>query len=112
MSERDYVARSLRRRIYVFVLRVDEGMHFQVIIIAETVRGPRFGLTPSRLRGRRLSAVIVQPIDAARLELSPPLEELPCFYLIFCNRELARSSRKLVIRPIRLLHVLFFIYFL
>lgn len=89
--------------------RIDEGMHFQVIIIAETVRGPRFGPTPSRSRGRRLSAVIVQPIDAAQPELSLPLEELPCFYLIFYNRELARASRKLVIRPIRLLHVIIFI---
>ncbi|TGZ52908.1 Uncharacterized protein DBV15_10366 [Temnothorax longispinosus] len=56
-----YVARSPRRRIYVFVsaARIDEGMHFQVIIIAETVRGPRFGPTPSQSRGRRLSTVIV-----------------------------------------------------
>ncbi|KYM81482.1 hypothetical protein ALC53_08046 [Atta colombica] len=30
---------------------VDEGMHFQVIIIAGTVRGPRFGPTPSQLWG-------------------------------------------------------------
>lgn len=89
--------------------RRDEGMHFQVIIIAETVRGLRFGPTPSRSRGRRLSAVIVQPIDAAQPELSLPLEELPCFYLIFYNRELARASRKLVIRPIRLLNVIIFI---
>lgn len=73
-----------RRRIYVFLFAaVDEGMHFQVIIIAETVRGPRFGPTPSRSQGRRLSIVIVQSIDAARLELSPPLGELLRFYLIF-----------------------------
>jgi len=62
---------------------VDEGMHFQVIIIAGTVRGPRFGPTPSQLWGRRLSVVIVQPIDAARPELSPPFEELPMLLFYF-----------------------------
>lgn len=109
MTERDYVTRSLRRRIYVFVSAAHRrgnalsGDHYF------RDRGPRFGPTPSRSRGRRLSAVIVQSIDAAQPELSLPLKELPCFYLIFYNRELARASRKLVIRPIRLLHVIIFI---
>lgn len=108
ISKRDYVARSLRRQIYVFVFAaVDEGMHFQVIIIAETVRGLRFGPTPSRSQGRRLSALIVQPIDAAWSELSLPFEELLCLHFIFYDRKLARASRKFVIRPICTLLFLF-----
>lgn len=79
MSERDCGARSLRRlggetRIYALRMAaiVDEGMHFQVIIIAVTKergrgeREPRVGPRPSR--GRRLFTVIVRPIDTMRAE--------------------------------------------
>lgn len=66
---------SLRRRgnarIYALA-RPNDGMRSQVIIIAETERrgeeggqAPRIRAHPSA-RGRRLSAVIVRPIDTAR----------------------------------------------